>query len=161
VRELPDPEAAIIPGKDRTIGENAIEIASSSGRDPTQRFVIKYLEAYGAHREQSPGVPMSPMEPFPHVSHAKEFVAKEAAEAAAKEAAAAAAGTATPAEAVSTDESDIFGADDVPSGAPAPASKMLIEEVDADDAESSHKQAAHAEMMTAQSESAADLDALD
>jgi hypothetical protein len=76
------------------------------------------------------------MEPFPHVSHAEEFVVKEAAEAAAAAAAAAEAAAEAAAAAPAkkaADETDIFGAEDVPSGAPAPAkSSMLIEEVSSD-----------------------------
>ena len=127
---------------------------NSTGRDPTQRFVSAYLENYAKHLKESPGVPMAPMEPFPHVSHAEAFVVKETAEAAAAAAAAAA-------EKKAADESDIFGAEDVPSGSPAPAkSSMLIEEVSSD-ADAVPLAEPPAAKVAAVAAAAADLDALD
>jgi len=169
-RLIPDPDAAVIPGKDRTIGNNAAEIAGETGRDPMQKFVANYLKEYAEHRAQSPGTPMPPMPPFAHVTHAEEFVKAEAAAAeAAKAAAAAKADEPQIEEALAlADESDIFGAEDVPSGASAVpraaaakpmAAGMLIEEIEPE--AEAHKDAAQKELSMAKAESAGDLDALD
>ena len=160
-RTAPDPHAAIIPGKDNTKGETVHELVNSTGRDPTQRFVSAYLENYAKHLKESPGVPMAPMEPFPHVSHAEAFVVKETAEAAAAAAAAAAEASAAAPAKKAADESDIFGAEDVPSGSPAPAkSSMLIEEVSSD-ADAVPLAEPPAAKVAAVAAAAADLDALD
>lgn len=158
-----DPNAPIIPGKDPSRGDGYTELANASGRDPTMKLVVKYLDEYVAHRQSSPGVLMGPMATFPHIAHAQAFVVAEA-EAAAAAATAQAAAAATPiaAEAAAPDASDIFG--DVPSGAvPSGASSgsSLIEEVNPAEEEAADKHAAEAELSMVHSESKDDLDALD
>jgi ankyrin repeat protein len=116
VRKNLNPNAAIRPGKQPTEGEDVLELADTKhARDPTMRFLRKYLEAYVAHRAERPGEAMPALEALPWTSHAEAFVAAEA-----QKETEAAAGGALVEEVATSAESDIFGeadaAADVPSG---------------------------------------------
>lgn len=131
-----DPEIAaplpevLVPGQDRTKGENAEDLANAKhAKDPTLRHIAKYMTGWRQARQAGDTGTPPEMGPLPWVSHAVEFTAKE--EAAAKEAAEKAAlaadepmieevGEAT-AAAPADDENDIFGdvSDAVPVGAAA------------------------------------------
>lgn len=148
-----DPNAAIVPGKDRSRGETVLELARSfSGRDPTMKFVVKYLEKYLEHRAQhGTSDPMPSMDSMPHIVHAEAFVSEEAD----KAAKAAVEPAADLKSATACDDSDIFGSSDVPSGA------SVIEEIGNDEGDDIHKDAAQSELELARRESHGDLDALD
>jgi len=111
LKTLPNPDAPITPGKDRTVGESILELSDHKHtRDPTFRLLHKYLSDWVEQRAQRPEDAAPPFDPLPWISHAEAFVAAEAAKAAAAPEEA----TEEPAAPAGSEaESDIFDAVDV------------------------------------------------
>jgi len=111
IREKPNKEAPIQPGKNRDIGDSIHDLADSRHtRDPTVKLISKYLDEWVEQRAKQPDAVAPTFGPLPWVSHAEAFVAAEAAKA---EAAAAAADEASvEAPVAAAEESDIFDAED-------------------------------------------------
>ena len=147
LRDAPKADAPIIPGKNRDLGDSALDLAQARrDKDPTLRHIHKYLRELEAARAETADAVAPPMPPLPWVAHAEAWVAAGGDAAPAEEAAA----TGAPAAAA---ESDIFGDDDLEEDEPA-------DEVAEEDEAGSDggKGAATAAMVAV---SAADLDDLD
>jgi len=142
-RDIPRPDAPVVPGKVHGQGDDALDLATGRrDKDPTLRHIAKYLREWIELRTAEPGAPAPPMPPLPWVSHAEAWVAAGGDAAPAEEEAATGAADAA-------DDSDIFGDDD-------------IEEVDNEDTLAEDDSKAKGEAAAAMAAvAAADLDDLD